>query len=491
MVITKAKLQRLEQKIKSQLLNNSLKPVPENWEDFVRLTTIRSGGQMLRFDPYEYQKILSRLMDLHNNIVVVKSRQLGTTQGIISKFLHDACLNAASSSVCFMRNGDDVGSLSRRLKQMLEGLNEYVQRENDAVGYVKIRNLGDIYIKNSSKEGIRSLDSVTNQLYDESAFIPNIDQIYAASSPSSALVGDKIKKIIVSTPSAKSGWYWDKLTSDNGDVDVEEVCKAVAARELYKEIPGIYYWSDQAGVLKLVLHWTCHPVYSQRSDYLEYRQKQDGTDWETIQREYNLAFIDSSVSVFSSEIVRACAIGDYEDDYDPDADYYAGLDTATTGNDYLTMPILKYKFNKLSLVHLYRKRHETNQYHLYQIGKVLDKYKVKKVGIEITGGVGQLYLEQLTNQFKHIEFEAIRTTGDSKPVMITNLQLALEKELLDYPVKCPLVEELLSFRREGNKLEAAPGKHDDTVMGTAFAIAVSPLKLDSKRGIFSDVSTNW
>ncbi|KOP27282.1 hypothetical protein AMR41_05800 [Hapalosiphon sp. MRB220] len=496
MGITKAKLQKLEQKVKSQLLNNTLKPVPENWEDFVRLTTIRSGGQMLRFEPYEYQKLLIKLMQLHSNMVVVKSRQLGTTQAIVSKFLHDGCLNAASSSVCFMRNNDDVGSLSRRVKQMLEGLKEYVSPANDSVGYIKLKNLGDLYIKNSSKEGIRSLDSITNQLYDESAFIERIEQIYGASSAASALVGNAVSKIIVSTPSAKSGWYWSKLSENNED-DVEEICKRVASGELWRDLPGFYYWVDKAGVCKVVLHWRCHPVYSKINDeypggYLAYRMKQDSVDEEIALREYDLRFIDSSISVFTSDIVKACAtLEEYEESHDPDADYYAGLDTATIGSDYVVMTILKYKYGKLSLVQLYRKRQETHQYHIYQIGKILEKYKVQKLGVEITGGVGQLYLEQLSNQFKNIEFEAIRTTGDSKPVMITNLQLALEKQLLNYPAKSPLIEELLSFRREGNKLQAASGKHDDTVMATAFGIVVSPLKLDAKRGVFSDVSTNW
>jgi hypothetical protein len=37
----------------------------------------------------------------------------------------------------------------------------------------------------------------------------------------------------------------------------------------------------------------------------------------------------------------------------------------------------------------------------------------------------------------------------------------------------PLIDEMLSFRRKGTKLEAAPGKHDDTIMSTAFALAVT------------------
>ncbi len=473
-VLTKAKISQLEKKFAARSCSSTLKPVPTQWEDFVKLCTIRSGGNMVQFNPYLYQVILSRLMDLHNNMVVVKSRQLGTTQGIISKFLHDACLNAASSSVCFMRNGDDVGSLSRRVKQMLQGLQEYVEPANDSVGYIKLKKLGDLYIKNSSREGIRSLDSITNQLYDEAAFVETIEQIYGASSAASALVGDNARKVIVSTPSARSGWYWGKLT-ENNDIDIEEVCKKVAAGELWKDIPGFYYWVDNAGVCKVVLHWRCHPVYSKidkeyPGGYLAYRMKQDSVEEEVALREYDLRFIDSAVSVFTSEIVRANATGIYENTKEKGARYYLGIDTSTLGSDYFAAPVLKEVKDKYSLVHLYRKRQQTNEYHLYQIGEIIRKYDVDAVGIEITGGVGQIYYEQLCKEFPDVEIIPIRTTGDSKPAMISSLLLALEREILSYPANSPIVDELLSFRRQGAKLEAASGKHDDCVMGLCFAL---------------------
>ncbi|WP_166482706.1 terminase family protein [Scytonema sp. UIC 10036] len=463
--------------IKKQIEINSdcfLKSIPEQWEDFVALTTIRSGGEMKKFVPYHYQKVLSQLMDEYNNIVVVKSRQLGLTQLILSKFLHRACINPAYSAMCFMRNGDDASAISRRAKTMIGCLGDYVTEEIANVGYRKFKGLGEIYFKNSSREGSRSYDSVLDFLFDEAAFVEHIEQIYAASSPSGALAGDAITKLIVSTPSAKSGWYWDKVNADNEDIDIEELCIRVAEGELYKEIPGLYWFVDKANTVKLIVHWKAHPIYSQMPNYLEYRMQQDGTDMETISREYDLRFIDSAVAVFSSEIIRLNAVGAYEETIDKDSIYYAGLDTSTIGNDYCVLSILKERKGKYSLVYLYRKRQQTSEYHQYQIGEILKKFRPRVTSIEITGGVGLVYLEQLSRQFPSLEFEAIRTTGDSKPAMISTMVLALEKQVLKYPSNCPLIDEMLSFRRDGKKLEAAPGKHDDCVMSVAFALAVTP-----------------
>jgi len=455
---------------------SNLKTVPKKWVDFVRLTTIRSGGAMVPFDPYRYQEIISDLMDEYNNIVCVKSRQLGLTQLIASKFLHRASLNPAYSAIAFLRNQNDVSAISRRTKQMLMGLSEYVTPVNDNVGYLKLKGLGDIYYKNSSPEGSRSIDSVMDFLFDEAAFSENIEQIYAASSPSSAMSGDNITKLIISTPSAKSGWYWDKVNADNEGRDIEEICNRVAAGDLYNEIPGLYWFEDAQGTLKLIVHWSAHPVYKSIPNYLDYRLKQDGTDTETVLREYDLKFVDSAVSVFNIELIRENATGAYEDFKEPYEDYYCGLDTSTMGSDYTVFSVIKHdrKNDVYSLVHLYRRRQETSASHIYQISKLIELYDPVCIGIETTGGVGRIYLEELTKAHYGTEIKEIKTTRDSKISMISSLILGLEKRQFIYPENSVLIEEMLSYRRIGAKMEAAAGKHDDTIMSVSFALTVTP-----------------
>ena len=461
---------------------SNLKTLPTEWVDFARLTTIRSGGEMVRFNPYRYQEIISDLMDEYNNIICVKSRQLGLTQIAVSKFLHRAALNPAYSAIAFLRNSNDASAVSRRTKQLLSGLSDYIVPDSDNVGYLKLKNLGEIYFKNSSREGSRSYDSVIDFLFDEAAFSENIDQIYAASSPSSAMSGDKITKLIVSTPSAKSGWYWNKLNENNEGRDIEEICNRVASGDLYNEIPGLYWFEDSQGTLKLIVHWSVHPVYQQIPNYLEYRLKQDGTDLETVMREYDLKFVDSAVSVFAIDLIRENSTGNYEQTRDDNADYYCGLDTSTMGSDYTVFSVIKHdlKTDKYLLVHLYRKRQETSASHIYQISKLIELYKPISVGIETTGGVGNIYLEELSKNNYTIKFENIKTTRDTKTTMVGALILSLEKKKFNYPDNSVLVEEMLSYRRIGAKFEAASGKHDDAIMSVSFALTVSPFLKERK-----------
>ena len=154
--------------------------------------------------------------------------------------------------------------------------------------------------------------------------------------------------------------------------------------------------------------------------------------------------------------------------------YYIGIDTATTGSDYFVAVVLKEEGESYKLVYFYRKQTGTSEYHLYKVIELIDKYNPIRVSIEVTGGTGQVYLERLEITAPRINFQPIRTTRDSKATMIDRLKMAMEQGKLIYPKKIPLIAELLNFRRDGLKLAAAEGKHDDFVMSLAFALSVTP-----------------
>jgi hypothetical protein len=449
------------------------KKIPERWEDFVKICTIRSGSRMVKFEAYDYQIQLSNLMDQYSNITIVKSRQLGITQAVMAKFLHQACLNPAFSAMIFLKTQRDSSNLARRAREMLASLYEYVENESDNLTYMKIKNGGQIFFNNSASDSGRGYDSVNAFLFDEAAFSPNIENIYASASSASALVGDAVTNVVISTPSSKFGWFWDRLNSNNGDVNLESVCQKVVDDELQP----FHYWEDTNGDCKAIIHWKAHPIYSQKDNYLEYRQKQDGTSWDVIHREYNLMFVDNEVSVFNSDLVRKNATINFDIEVVKNAKYFIGIDTANMGNDYTVAIVLKQVGDEFHLIDIYRDRKKTSDYDILRISDLISKYSPQKVAIEVTGGTGLLYLEQLSQQHRGVGFESIKTTKDSKPTMIDRLILALEKGLLKFPIVSALTEELLTYRRQGNRLEASSGKHDDCVMAVAFALSVSPFTI--------------
>lgn len=447
-----------------------LKKIPEKWEDFARLCRIRSGNRIIHFDPYPYQILLSDCIDRNYGTIVVKPRQHGLTEALACKFLHKAALNPAYVAVVLSKTFTDASNVAKRIRQMAESIDEYVRLETQNLTDLKLVNGGRILFRASSPNSTRGLESVSDLLFDEAAFVDNIDLIYTSAVPSTEMLGKEARIIVLSTPNGKSGFYYDLLMSGNGDRDPMAICAQMRSGQ----IEPLQHWVDENGWGKFILHWKAHPKHSQNPNYLEDVRRDKRLSESKVSQEYDLGFEDSETNVFLYEVVARAAVGQFEDPQ-PKAQYFMGLDTSTVGNDYTVLTVGKWEAGVLSIVGLYRNRKSSMDTHLAKIGGFLTKYKPKGIGIEITGGTGQIYLEQLSKAFPAFKFQAIRTTGDSKPAMIDRLNLALESNALIFPPSA-IFEELAAFRRSGKKLEASNGNHDDCVMSLAFCLDVSPFK---------------
>ena len=460
------------------------KPIPDTWVEFARLCQIRSGDRLVYFDPYHYQIKLVELLQDHS-CIVTKSRQLGITETISNWMLWNAAINPAYLAVILSKSQADTSNIAKRLRRTIDGLSDYIELKTNSVLDIELKSGGRILFRNSSPNGVRGLESVSAILYDEASFVDGIDEIYTASVPSTTMVGDKARLIILSTPNGKQGFYWDKLAGNNDDRNLEKVCEQVRDGS----INPLQYWIDEAGWGKFIIHWKAHPIHGKNPNYLQDIQRKYQLSEAKVRQEYDLSFLDSDVSVFSAELVRSNADGYSETQADKQSNYYLGIDTSTLGNDYTVAVVLKQVDNCFYLVDMYRKRKMSSDYNIYHVGELINKFKPEKIAIEVTGGTGQIYLEQLSSEHQGFKFEAIKTTGDSKPAMVERLLLALEKSCFKYPESHPLIEELLNFRRQGKKLEAVTGKHDDLVMACCFAIAISPFKTNDKLFSFDKVAT--
>jgi Terminase large subunit, T4likevirus-type, N-terminal len=432
------------------------------WEDFVAKIQIRSGGEMRPFSPYGYQVLLSNLIEKHNNIIVVKSRQLGTTQLVISKFLHRAALNPAYCGMGFFKRQSDADAIARRVNLLASGAKLEIAKQN--IGLLQLRNGAEIYFHNSSKEGARSYDSVLDLLFDEAAFCPNIGEIYGASSASSALTEDKVRKIIVSTPSAKSGWYWDKLSEGNDD-DIEAICRAVAAGELYSEMPGFYWFVDKNGDCKVVIHWRCHPIYGVREDYLNYRKKQDGTEWEVVLREYDLRFLDPAIEVFSAELVLDCEV-----DFKPPSGRKICSIGLYLSDRYMTAVAIEDGF----VVDCISENSPNPNSAIAAVDRLKSKFLVSQIAIKKADG-GEELARRLRQRFGDSRVFEIPNSDFAN--VVARLQIAIEESAIRFPKyrnlkDPPISKQLRDFRRQGSKFSAPEGKRDDCVWALGFALEV-------------------
>jgi hypothetical protein len=462
--------QRLERRYQESHQGYDLSFIPERWEDFAILTTIRSGNKLIPFNPFEYQIVLSDLID-QRSVVVVKSRQLGITEAIASKFLHRACLSAGYAAVVLSKSQVDTSNIARRVRRMVDSLG--VALETDSLTDIQIRGGGRLIFRNSTPNGCRGLESISDILYDESGFVDDIDRIFDAASPSQEMVGDDARAIVLSTPAGKSGWYWEMLSGGNDGRDIEAICNQVKCGA----IPPCQHWVDDSGWGKFIVHWQAHPIYSQNPNYLEGIQKKKKLSRSTIEQEYNLSFQESERNVFSSDLVRNCAVGSYSLPSKDEA-YYMGIDTSNQGEDYTVAVVIKINDDGVKEVKfMYRERKRTMDYHIEKISEIIKNYRPRKIAVEVTGGTGQVYLEKLSSKHNGCDFEAIKTTATSKPVLIDRLLLELERIAILFPRECPIFDELLAYSRsQDGRLSAPSNAHDDCVMALAFALSVCPEK---------------
>jgi phage terminase large subunit-like protein len=462
-------------KYQSKLIANNDKinqlNVSNNWLDFARKCKIRSGGNVVYFDPYQYQIDLVNLM-INHSVCVVKSRQLGISETITNFMLWRACLNPGYLGLVFSKTQTDSSLIARRMKRMIESLDLKTATEN--LTDIEVNGGGRILFRNSNPDSARGIESVVDVFFDELAFLESAKEVFDAVAPSQQMVGNKARVFAVSTPNGKNGFYWDLLNSGNGNKDIELICKNVSDGN---DEP-FQYWIDSGGWGKVLIHWKTHPVYGGNSNFLNDIHDKQKLSWEIINQEYNLSFQESSCNYFSFADINKCAIGENEK-YNDECDYFLGIDAATTGRDYAVCVVMKKDKNIYSLVHLYRKSQNSTEYHLFNINNLIAEYKPKKVAIEVTGGVGQVWFEELSKVNQYTTFERIKTTGDTKPMMLDRLKMLIENCKFIYPDNSPIIDELLNFKKNKNKLEAAGNKHDDIIMSVSFTLSCAMIEKPS------------
>ena len=446
--------------------------VPDNWPEFAELTRIRSGGKIIPFKPYSYQKELVQAIEDNFGTVVAKGRQLGCSETATSYMLWRACREPGFLGVVLSKGQADTANLCKRARMMADSAPELIELATKNLTDLRIVGGGRILFRPATPNGVRGLESVSMLFFDEIAFIPSIDLLFTAAVPSTEMCGADARILMMSTPYGRSGFFYERLISGNGHRDLieeAELCRAEGSS-------GVRQWVDDNGWAKVLLHWRAHPTYSADPNYIETTMARKQMTEQTVRQEYDLMFTDSDMTVFPAQAVKDCARGSWESP-EPDGSYYLGVDTSTVGGDYTVAMVGRYEKGSVRVVQMYRQRKRTVDYSLDAIGKLIDQYKPMAVAVE-RNGVGQVFVEQLSKTWPRVRIDSIATTKESKAEMITRLLWALEEGLISYPA-CSIVDELLVYARDGQKYGAPSGYHDDTVMSLAFLTTVSPLRFQS------------
>lgn len=441
------------------LFNNNL-VIPEDWQSFARLSDINSEGRIQKFEPYHYQLEIEKLSRNHS-IVAIKGRQLGITETFCSIMLHRACLNPGYNALIFSKTQVDSSLLALRCKRACESIG--LKLETDNLRDLIIKGGGRLRFLNSKPESSRSAESVTDILYDECAFVDELQAIRDAATPTQSMLGDKAHEYFVSTPNGVSGLYYELASTGNNE-ELTNICDRVVEEKL-----GFHHFIDNQGFAKVFCHFEAHPIYSQNPNFLQDLHTKKLIPWETINREHNLSFTEAEEQFFTTISLEACWLEGIEEERQQEGFVYVcGLDTQDGGGDFCSLQIWKIKNRHFHKVTGYRANRGTFDGHLERILLLLDKFPNCLLGVEKNSS-GNIYHQQIKNRRSNLTTELI-TVNENKGAMVSRIKAMIESGKLHWAKNDPLQKDLENFRKVGLQYRAAIGKTDDEVSATAVML---------------------
>lgn len=175
--------------------------------------------------------------------------------------------------------------------------------------------------------------------------------------------------------------------------------------------------------------------------------------------------------------------GDFTDclyvpgNYQPDSsEVFFGIDwSSNTGNDYNAVTIINRKKEVVDIIYFNDKE---ATYTIDLICKLAEEYRPKKIICE-QNSIGSIYLELLRKALKnrHLDVPVISflTTNDSKAMIVSQLQVAIQNKEIRLPKIDDLMMQLSSYEmvvNANNKpvYNARSGQHDDIVMSLMIAL---------------------
>jgi hypothetical protein len=433
-------LARGKKKLESQLPLNrqlriqqseSLKPaleVPQNFKQFAHLCRIRSGSEIVPFELWDWQEELSSVADRFN-VCCFKTRQVGCTEFFAAKMLHKACLSPAYSAAVLSLGGKETSKIAKRVRRMPSQIPGFSFSGN-AVTLLEVKDGGFLTFCPSTDNAVRSIESVHDLLFDEAAFVPNIEEIYSSATPAQEMVGERARSWVISTISqrGKLSWFWaDMFDCANGNVDVE---RAIARAQ--EGIEPFQWWLDENGWAKVIMHWKAHPIYSQIPNYLAKVKKEKKIPEDKLQREYNLGLPAMGGSLFDMGIALELAIGNWIKEPISGRYYLSGIDPNFGGKDYYNLLIWDITKKPYSLVFQYRNNRASTTQNSDQSAVILNRFKPVISVIEGNSG-GKIIHERLIASCPSLLIESVWQSASSKVVHTDRLALAVESREVIYP----------------------------------------------------------
>ncbi|RLI75782.1 hypothetical protein DRP05_14145 [Archaeoglobales archaeon] len=388
--------------------------------------------------PHEAQKLILR--DKHQFITVVAGRRFGKTKAMAFSAIHYAITHPGSIQFILAPSYNQANIMFWEIttllsKSILVHLVERVYKT--PFSKIIFKNGSEIHARSTTKPEYLGGHKAHRVILDEAAYIPN-EVISQVVEPMLADVNGSWIKI--GTPFGKNHFYDSYLKGQS---------------EEFEDYSSYKFPS------------TVNPHISQ--EFIEKKKHEYGENSIIFKTEYLAEFVEDQNAVFSwQDIQKNIASVEQLRSGEPNRIYAIGCDLAKY-QDYTVIVVLDVTETPFRLVHFERFNRRPYAETILKLKELYRRFNYAKVLID-SSGVGDPILEELQD----IGAEGYVFTSKSKVQLIQRLQAAIENGEIRYPYIEELIKELQFFEyqltRQGIKMEARQGFHDDCVIALALAV---------------------
>lgn len=446
--------------------SRTIKPwdtLPKQWPKFAHETLVASGGRYIPFDAYEYQVDLVRTIRRCTNTYVLKSRQTGVSETVISYMLSQAIRKPAWTGVVFSKTGDDASELAARIKGQAATLRDRCPKfSKDSMRKIVFAGAGSLHFLPPTERAARGIPSASFILFDEAAFIDKLAGIETGALPTTSMLGDRARHVWVTTPNGRSGPFSDHWQQDHGEEIVDPTPMGAS------RVPRLQISPDNQ-FAKVAIHYSQHPIYGESSSWAENTRRRRQLTVKQWAQEYELDFAASDHEIFSHELIElAEASGGWENPKRGHT-YVMGIDPNGGGADNFAVLVVDVTLSPWKVVAGFYANESSRDYGLRHAAMLYDQFQPALTCVE-KNGVGAAIGEALVLLRPECLVEEISTSQTTKILMTDRIVLLLEQQELTIPPDTYVGQELRNFRQTAKgKREAASGQHDDAVMALALA----------------------
>ena len=449
--------------------------------EWCEMLNIKTPEGLQPFTLFDWQRKTSELITGENKakgrqVVVLSSRQTGKTSLFLALSGYLAQSISHFTGVVIHKTGTDSGLLARRLKRFLGG----IKPDPDNLSLMGFSSGAFLHFRSSNpnrgEEGAeqcgRGLESVDITIIEESGHTANLKEVLGVVGPAMTWGNPKLS-ILIGTAGSKASHYYSLLAeSAGGEERLEALLEGIRQGS---EQPFQVLNREGPGPIGVISNWRCIPEFAAEPDFLARVQQELNLSDSQIASEYEMVFssaVDSAVFDFGLVMAAQAEMQPYS--HSADDVVYLGIDPAGQGKDFAVAIALKVEHQGgkeiYNVVQTYRKRTGTSEQHLSAVAGMIEELEPICVAVE-KNSMGQVWLENLSGLSLPGQIEGFNTTASSKPVLISRLQIALERGVLRIPKSSPIASELLAYRRDdGGKLAAGGNGHDDCVIALALAL---------------------